>query len=217
MVLIERSRVVAVHLDELERVTAPDAPGVAEAIYASVALRFLMDANALLDVARVHGVSILVDTPNLAGAPLDDALAFAAGGYPYRDGLMRAFYLYREPGRDSPHRAQFERQMAASPDVAPKVSLKFSKFLRAPCLGLMGKVLDRQTLVRYVANKCGGTHYSGGRDKFDDIDNRLTDIGHALQVEDRALSAVFLEALGTAWLLLQSPGVGALREKLRAT
>lgn len=213
--LIARSRVVAVHLDELERVTSPDAPAAPEAIYASVALRFLMDANALVDIARDHGISIQVDTPDFAGAPIEQALAFAAGGYPYGGALTRAFYLYREPGLNSPHRSQYERQRLASPDVAPTTSLKFSKFLKAPCLGLMGKVLDRQTLVRYVANKCGGAHYSGARDKFDDIDNRLTDVGQALQVRDGALSAVFLETLGTAWLLLRSPDVVALREKLR--
>lgn len=216
MVLIERHRVVAVHLDQLERVTSPDAPSIAEAMYASVALRFLIDDNALGGVAKEHDVAIMVDTPDFGTAPVRQAILFAAGGYPYGGALTRPFYLYREPGLHSPYRPQFEEQVRASPAAPPTASLKLSKFLAAPCLSLNGQVVDRQTLVRYVANKCGGAHYSGSRQRFSDIDNHLTDIGHVLEVRGHKLSAVFLETLGTAWLLLQSGGVIALRKMLTA-
>jgi hypothetical protein len=129
--------------------------------------------------------------------------------------LTHTYYLYRGAGQNSHYRAQFERQLATSPAVPPMVSVKLAKFFETPCLGLMGQVLDRRTLVRYVANKCGGAHYSGSRAKFDDIDNRLTDLGQLLQIEGHGLSAVFLETLGTAWLLLQSPEVVQLRRALR--
>lgn len=214
MVLIDRASVVAIHLDQLERSTAPEAPGVAEAVYASVALRFLMDDNALGRVAHDRGVSIKVEAPAFENIPVDQTLLFAAGGYPYDGRLTKAFYFYRGAGPTSPHRAQFERLLDESPETPPMVALKLAKFFASPCLGLHGEILSRERLVRYVANKCGGAHHHDNRDKFETIDEQLTDIGQAIQMRGDQLSAVFLETLGTAWLLLQSSGVSALRKAL---
>ncbi|MBB3453152.1 hypothetical protein FHT86_001408 [Rhizobium sp. BK313] len=82
-VLIERRHVVGIHLDQLERSTAPSAPREDEAIYASIALRFLMDDNALGAVAHELGIAIEVDVPDFSGTPLTQAIVFAADGYPY--------------------------------------------------------------------------------------------------------------------------------------
>jgi hypothetical protein len=213
-VLIEKRQVVRIHLDQLERSTAPDAPGVGEAVYASVALRFLMDDNALGSVAREHGISIDIEAPDFTGVPLTQALAFAAGGYPYGGRRTEAYYAYRASGSHSPFRRQFEQNVKASPKHPPMTKLKLTKFLGTPCLGFAGEILNRETLVRYVANKCGGAHHHRSRAKFDAIDNRLTNVGHSLQLRGDGLSAVFMETLGTAWFLLQSPGIVDLRRAL---
>lgn len=92
--------------------------------------------------------------------------------------------------------------------------LKHTKFFATPCLGFAGEIVNRATLVRYVANKCGGTHHHSSRTKFDAIENRLTDIGHGLRVRGEDMSVVFMETLGTAWFLLKSPGITALRKAL---
>ncbi len=65
--------------------------------------------------------------------------------------------------------------------------------------------------MRYVANKCGGAHHHDNAAKFDDIDLRLTRLGHILHLNGEGLSAVFLETLGTAWFLLNAPSVQQLR------
>jgi hypothetical protein len=80
-VLIERRQVVRIHLDQLEQSTAPRAPREDEAIYVSIALRFLMDDNALGSVAHELGIVIEVDVPDFTGTPLTQAIVFAAGGY----------------------------------------------------------------------------------------------------------------------------------------
>jgi hypothetical protein len=213
-VLIDRAEVVRIHLDQLERSTTPDAPGVDEAVYASVALRFLIDDNALGSVARAHGITIEIDAPDFRSVPLTKALMFAAGGYPYDGRMMAAYYAYRASGPHSQFRRQYEANLSASPPHPPVVRLKLSKFLSTPCLAFAGAILSRETLVRYVANKCGGAHHHGSRLKFDAIDDQLTNVGHSLQIGGTGLSVVFLETLGTAWFLLKSPGVVALRAAL---
>lgn len=213
-VLIERRQVVRIHLDQLERSTAPSAPREDEAIYASIALRFLMDDNALGAVAHELGIVIEVDVPDFTGTPITQAIVFAAGGYPYDGHVTEAYYAYRASGRESPHRRQFEENVKASPRSPPVKTLKYTKFLTTPCLGFAGEIVDRATLIRYVANRCGGAHHHSSRTKFDAIDNRLTDVGHGLRVRGDGMSAVFMETLGTSWFLLQSPGVTALRNAL---
>ncbi|WP_158665200.1 hypothetical protein [Ensifer adhaerens] len=213
-VLIERRQVVRIHIDQLVRSTAPSAPREDEAIYASIALRFLMDDNALGAVAHELGIAVEVDVPDFTGTPLTQAIVFAAGGYPYDGHVTEAYYAYRASGRESPHRQQFEENVKASPSRPPVIALKFTKFLATPCLGFAGEIVDRATLIRYVANRCGGAHHHSSRTKFDAIDNRLTDVGRGLRVRGDGMSVVFMETLGTAWLLLQSPGVTALRHAL---
>jgi hypothetical protein len=53
--------------------------------------------------------------------------------------------------------------------------------------------------------------------KFDRIDERLTKVGHAVQLNGDGVSAVFLETLGTAWFLLSAPSVIELRAALRVS
>jgi hypothetical protein len=215
-VLIEKREVVRIHLNQLERSTRADAPLEDEAIYASIALRFLMDDNALGAAAYELGISIDVEAPDFSGTPLTQALLFAAGGYPYGGHRTEAFYVYRASGPNSPHHRQFEQNMRASPRTTPMKTFKYTKFLSTPCLGFAGEIVDRATLVRYVANKCGGAHHHSSRAKFDALENRLTDVGHGLRVRGDGMSVVFMETLGTAWFLLQSPGVIALRHALDA-
>lgn len=210
-ILIDRRHVVGIHLDQLERSTAPDTPSIDDAIYASVALRFLMDGNIMGSIAHECGIDLEVESPDFSHVPLSQALLFSAGGYPYGGHQIEPYYSYRYSGPASAHRSQFEANRESSPKQPTMKKLKLSKFLATPCLVFACEVIDRATLVRYVANKCGGAHHHASRAKFDAIDNRLTDLGNSLKLNGSGLSVVFMEVLGTAWLLLQSPGVGALR------
>jgi hypothetical protein len=212
-VLIGRDEVVLIHLDRLQELLAAPEPGVAHAVQASLSLRFLFDGG-LNRVAHTHGHTLVIRAPDTAGVPIDQALFFVCGGYLIGRGTVRPAYSYREPGPNSPHRAQFEQQVAASPRDHVFRDFKLTKFTALPCLGLLGKVLDREMTVRYVANKCGGAHHSDDRTGFDEIDRRLTEIGSALHVN--GVSAVFLETLGTAALLMQAPAVQGLMAKLAA-
>ncbi|NVJ08690.1 hypothetical protein HUW63_26080 [Myxococcus sp. AM001] len=217
MVLIDRATVVRIHLDRLAAIIAAPEPGLAEAIYASIALRFLFDDNLLGQVARDFDIPLIIEAPDLSGVPIDAALFFACGGYVIGSDIVRPFYTYREPGPNSPYRRQFEMQVAASPSALPTCQVKFSKYRGLPCLALVGTVLSREQVVRYVANKCGGAHHHDNIEDFNKIERSLTQVGQVLTLKKNSLSAVFIETIGTAWFLLQSQSVRTLRSSLASS
>jgi len=214
-VLIGRDEVVRIHLDRLDELLRTARPGVAEAVQASLSLRFLFD-GALNRAAHDHNQPLTIPVPDVEGIPLDQALFFACGGYVLGGVSVAPHYTYREPGRNSPHRAQFDRQVAASPRAHSLREVRLGQFGSQPCLCLLGETLTREATIRYVANKCGGAHHGDDVAKFNRVDRLLTQVGHVLRLNGDGLSAVFLETLGTAWFLLRASSVEALRASLLA-
>ncbi|TRC77687.1 hypothetical protein FJV83_28770 [Mesorhizobium sp. WSM4307] len=214
-VLIRRAEVVCVHLNTLEELLNVSKPGVAEALRASLSLRFLFD-GALIQTAHLLGHAIEIPAPVLERIPIEEAVLFACGGYHLGAATVSPHYTYREPGPNSGHRPQFESQVASSPSTHVFADIKLSKFLLQPCLGLVGLTISRNATIRYVANKCGGAHHHDDLAGFSELDMRLTLVGHALRVNGDSISAVFLETLGTASLLLASNSIITLRAALAA-
>jgi hypothetical protein len=212
-VLVRRAQVVSVHLNTLEELLDASTAGVAEALRASLSLRFLFDGG-LNQAAHLLAQTIEIPAPVLEGIPIEEAVLFACGGYQLGAAAVRPHYTYREPGINSGHRSQFERQIANSPSTHVFADIKLSKFLLQPCLGLVGLTVSRNATIRYVANKCGGAHHHDDLAEFSELDMRLTRVGHALRVNGDEISAVFLETLGTASLLLASNSIIALRGAL---
>lgn len=211
-VLIRRAEVVRVHLDILDALLR-EPLGASQAIRASMSLRFLFDGP-LNRAAFEARQPLLVTVPDVAGAPIEQALVFACGGYTIGGNEFSAYYAYRKPGEKSPYRRQFEEQAAASPRILPLAAVKLGSFQQAACLAIMGEVYSRDAVIRYVANKCGGAHHHDDTAKFDAIEHGITSVGHGLELGGDGLSAVFLETLGTAYFLLASPDVSSLRAKL---
>lgn len=171
-VLIRRVEVVEIHLNILDDLVNVAKPGVSEAIRASLSLRFLFD-GALAQAARQLGHAIHVKAPFLEGIPIDEAILFACGGYRLGATTVRPHFSYREPGPNSPHRPQFKRQLASSPDNYVFADIRLSKFLLQPCLGIAGLTISREAAIRYVANKCGGAHHHDDLTGFNELDIRL--------------------------------------------
>lgn len=214
-VLISDKDAVSIHLDALDNLLSRSTPRVPEAVLASISLRFLADGS-LNRVAHAENLNLIVQAPDLTGIPYDSALLFACGGYSLGQMSVCPHYTYRQPGLHSPFRPQFEAELAASPKEHRLKEYKLKEFWRLPCLALCGRILDRETIARYVANKCGGAHHSVETKGFDDIDLLLTQLGHVLRLNGDDISVTFLETLGTASFLLKSPTVITLRERLRS-
>jgi hypothetical protein len=211
-ILIRRSEVVAIHLDLLDAILA-ESLSVSQAIRASISLRLLFDGS-LNRLASELGHALIIPAPDLREVPYDEAMIFACGGYTLADNPIAPYYLYREPGTNSPYRTQFERQVAASPKQYAPQDLRLGQFQAQPCLAMLGRGYSREAIVRYVANKCGGAHHDDDLRKFSEIEHGITQVGHGLEETGSGLSVVFLEVLGTAWFLAAAPDVRALRARL---
>lgn len=211
-VLVRRAEVVRLHLTILEA-QLQEQPSLSQAIRTSMSLRFLLD-GALNRVAHELGVKISIPAPDLSNVPINETLAFACGGYTLGGTEFRPYYAYRKPGLNSPYRPQFDRQVRESPPIHSLVDVKLGKFVQLPCLAILGNIFTREGVVRYVANKCGGAHHHDDTGDFDTIEHAITDVGHILELPDQGLSLVFLETVGTAWFLLNSPDVAELRAAL---
>ncbi|WP_120251439.1 hypothetical protein [Sphingobium sp. YG1] len=211
-VLVRRTEVVRIHLNILEGLLL-ESPSVSSAIRASISLRFLME-GALSRLAGEMGARLLVPTPNLAGVPLTQALVFACGGYAIAGAAFAPYYAYRKPGENSPHRPQYEREVTASPEVHNFIDIKFGAFQNSICLAILGRTFTRGTVVRYVANKCGGAHHHDDTAGFDEIEHGITNAGHSLELNANGLSAVFMETIGTANFLLTAPDIIKLRSDI---
>ncbi|PHR07096.1 MAG: hypothetical protein COB29_09335 [Sulfitobacter sp.] len=207
--LINRTEIVKIHLELLEEATNEIA-SAKQAIKASISLRFLFDGN-LNHVAHQMDLDLKIMAPDLREVPTSNALLFACGGYQIGKQDINPYYLYREPGPNSPHRAQFEKEKAASPLHHLLTEHKLSIFMKQPCVAFAGQQFDREAIVRFVANKCGGAHHHDNAKKFGEIEHRMASIGHTLKLPCGDVSAIFLETLGTAWFLLNSPSICKLR------
>lgn len=95
--LIRRAEVVSVHLNTLEELLDVSKPSVAEALRASLSLRFSFD-GALNQAAHLLGQTIEIPAPVLEGIPIEEAVLFACGGYQLGAATVRPHYTYREPG-----------------------------------------------------------------------------------------------------------------------
>ena len=203
--------IVKIHLELLEE-TTNEIASAKQAIKASISLRFLFDGN-LNHAAHEMGFDLKIMAPDLRQVPTSNALLFACGGYQIGKQDIQPYYLYREPGPNSPHRAQFdrERERATSPVRHLLTEYKLNKFMKQPCVAFAGHQFDREAVVRFVANKCGGAHHHDSNKKFGEIEHHMANIGHTLKLPGGDVSAIFLETLGTAWFLLNSPSVNKLR------
>lgn len=213
-VLIQQAEVVRIHLDILEGLLS-EPPSASSAIRASISLRFLMD-RALSSVVGAMGGKLVVPTPDLTEVPISQALVFACGGYTIAGAAFAPYSAYRKPGENSPHRLQYEQEVAASPRVHRIVDVRFGAFQQSICLAILGKTFSRGALVQYVANKCGGTHHKENPARFSDLEHGITLAGQALELNGDGLSAVFLETLGVASFLLAAPDLITMRSYFTA-
>lgn len=213
-VLIRRTEVVRIHLDILDGIVA-EPLSISGAVRASISLRFLME-GALSRLANESGARLLVPTPDLEGVPLSQALVFACGGYTIAGTSFAPYYAYRRPGENSPYRPQYKLEVAASPKAHDFIDVKFGAFQQSICLAILGRTFTRGSVVRYVANKCGGAHHHDDTAGFNEIEHGITSAGHGLELNGNGISAVFLETIGTASLLLSASDVISLRSKIAA-
>ncbi len=219
MTLIDQDTLVCIHLNELEKLVSRNEPSPGDAIHASIVLRVLNDDNLLGKVGQNHDLQILVSAPKLDESWLDQALFFVCGGHRYGNRDIARLCKFREPGSASPHRPQYEDLVANLNGSQERIEMKLGQFWEEPSLSACGTTVSRNRIIRYVANRCGGAHYSNSTDRFEvkKLEPLITEIGMAFHLEGNGLSVVFAEIIGTAWYLITSPSIQVLRERLSRT
>lgn len=100
------------------------------------------------------------------------------------------------------------REIFGSPGDLPERDLALGKFMKSPCVVANGIEISRHTLVKYVANKLGGTHLDPRRDlaKEEERKFHLLDAVRA-QYITAGKPAVYFEVLSLGQALLRSSDI----------
>jgi hypothetical protein len=214
MSLIDRNLVVRIHLDQINFILSKGKVELIDAIYASIALRCLLERSLIGRVAHENGIVLRVKHPDLSRSPHLGALIFVCGGYALGKNYFKPFYFFRIPGENSPWRSHYEEQLTESEKALQLHETKLQHFEAAPSMVVGNEVISRGDVFKFVANKCGGAHHDSDVERYDKIEKLLLTIGEIVSAPS-GISAVFAETLGTAWFLLNSPSVRALHYKLK--
>jgi hypothetical protein len=85
--------------------------------------------------------------------------------------------------------------------------LTITRYLSQPAIYVVGQMVSRRSILKYVANKLGGAHFDQGRDRKGDADARALDQARAagIRVLDYEPPYVEIAAMGQA--LISSPSV----------
>jgi hypothetical protein len=217
MPLLDRETVIRIHLDRLAEIVTKDAPTAADALYASVALRWLADDNPLGRVAREFSLPMNVLVPDLTDVPIEQSLLFVCGGYRLGNRYVQPYYLYRAAGEKSIFRRQYEDQLSRSPIKHTFREVRLGNFWTSPSMAITGNLLDRNCVIRFVANKCGGAHHHEDETRLNQVEKFIATMGESFHLPDDGISMVFSETIGTAWFLINSPDIHVLRLKLAGT
>jgi hypothetical protein len=172
----------------------------------SAQLRHLLIEGNLLRAWRAMGFDKqpIIPAPRLESCLQNHAsiVIGVAGGGEY-EGIKAALALMREAGVESPPANEEE---VAHP-------FKLTKFITSCSLVVNGKRIKREEIIKYVANKLGGTHYDQRRlePAFSALDNAASAINFL------GKNAVYFELLSIGQLVANAPDIVALRAKAKTS
>lgn len=123
----------------------------------STVLRQLLVQNELQRAWRMVGFEsqpiITASTLDfiLSKTPLDKTTSATAGGARYQGTELRGAIMVNYAKTESEMKSDYQ-------DDVPSASMKLQDFISAPCIVINGELINRHTLIKYVANKLGGAH-----------------------------------------------------------
>ena len=201
MLAITNADVVLYYLQRLEEVVSHRPPNPRDALFASLALRFLLIDRELVKVASPMRKKVMILAPDNADLPFDMFLFYVCGCYSLGGSFRKPLCCVRtgDLGRHGHHELQ---------RMSKEVSLH--RFLSSVSMALVCRKVTREDLIRYVANKSGGVHWD---DRLNEIQSLMAQSRDFLVGEGGA--AVYYELLGTAALVVSSPAVQFIRNALK--
>lgn len=189
---------------------------------ASPALRSLLVEGTLLAVARQIGKEVRVLSPAIYQVLTDDQLRlrkyWQSGGAKYKGVIVQAMGVRNSALSPDEVKAEYEQ----TKDVMGKnYPVKLAFFLRQPSFVIEGIFINREEVIKYVANKLGGAHYDNSRKPKTSAPGVSLEEKYALLDSARNSTmladknAIYYELLSIGQRLVNSKDVQELRKTLR--
>jgi len=187
----------------------------------SPVLRSLLVEGLLGHVAHQIDHDIRIMAPAIGRvvteAELKECMFFQAGGAKYKGAVVQSITMIPRAKSPEEIKASYER----SKDVIGKnYPVKLGLFLKQPSFVVKGVLINREEVVKYVANKLGGAHYDSSRSVQKESDQVSLEQKYALldAVKNGMITAdknaVFYELLSIGQRVVNSRDVRQLRKQL---
>ena len=187
----------------------------------SPVLRSLLVEGLLGRVAHQVGRDVRVMAPAVGRvtteAELRECKFFQAGGALHKGIIVQSMSMVARAKTEAEIKASYERGRSAMGKSYP---VKLGTFLKQTSLVVNGVLINREEVIKYVANKLGGAHYDSSRESAKgpgdlslELKYKLLDeVRGGMLVADR--NAIYYELLSIGQRLINSRDVRQLRKFL---
>jgi hypothetical protein len=189
---------------------------------ASPILRSLLIENQLMKVAGILNEEIRIITPYVSrfdGYLSDPSIVFyQSGGAKYKGVEIQSLMQLNRVKSAEERKADDEREKASMGQTYP---VKLSLFMKQISFVINRTKINREEVIKYIANKKGGAHYDGSR-KTDMIGSKgdlekkyilLDSIDKGIFLADK--NAVYYELLSIGQRLIESNDVQRIRQIIK--
>ena len=184
----------------------------------SLVLRKLLIEGLLSRVAHEVDKQVLVMTPAIGrlitDAELRECRFFQAGGALYKGTIVQSISMISRAKTEAEIKASYERSKES---IEKDYPVKLNVFLKQTSLVVDGVLINREVVIKYVANKLGGAHYDKSREdtkagsleqKYELLDKVRSDVNVAYK------NAIYYELLSIGQRLVNSQDICQLRKHL---
>lgn len=188
----------------------------------SPVLRTLLIDGKLLAAAKEVGLDIRVLTPAITKAHTETEMKsmkfYQAGGAKYQGNIVQSFSIINRALSPEERKDRYEIEKKL---IGKNYPVKLSEFLRQASFVVEGIIINREEVIKYVANKLGGAHYDSNRRSsppgapisLEDKYMLLDSIRNSTMVADK--NAIYYELLSIGQRLVNNHDIQLLQKKLR--
>lgn len=187
----------------------------------SPVLRALLVEGLLARAAHQVGRDIRVMAPAssrvVTETELRECTFFQSGGAKYKGTIVQSMSMIPRAKTPAEIKASYERQKEITGKSYP---VKLGIFLKQTSFVVKGVLINREEVIKYVANKLGGAHYDASRASVKEGRDVTLEQKYALLDQVRAgmntadKNAIYYELLSVGQRVANSRDVRALRKHL---
>lgn len=214
---IELARMVAEDLDYLTKDWNQDIDD-ASLRRSSPVLRSLLSDGMLAKIARAANKDIRIMAPILSKAlteeELNKTIFFQAGGAKYNGTEIQSFSINQGAKTLEEHKAAYDREKNV---IGKSQPIKLGLFLQQTSFIIEGIFINRDEVIKYVANKLGGTHYDPARKAGNALEEKyalLDTVRTKYKLADK--NTIYYELLSIGQIVVNSRDIQTLRKHLKS-